>query len=114
MYPLGPKPLVARMLATSYGQVAVEDVVFYTVGGIRCCGQVKLHVELPAYKAMGVYVVSFIEQWEQIPSPDLEPLACRYKVNANAKPYDSDTILGALTYSVSDGIATVLLPPVFR
>jgi len=114
MYPLEPKPLVARILATSYGQVALEDVVFYTVGGIRCCGQVKLHVELPAYKATGVHVVSFIEQWEQIPSPDLEPLARRYKVNANAKPYDSTTILGALTYSVSAGIATVLLPPLFR
>ena len=114
MYPLEPKPLVARILTTSYGRVALEDVVFYTVGGIRCCGQVKLHVELPAYTPMGVHLASFIEQWERIPSPELEPLAWRYKVNANAKPYDSVAILGALTYSVSAGIATVLVPPLFR
>ena len=71
-------------------------------------------VKQTAYKDMGVHIVSFIEQWERIPSPEFEPLACRYKVNANAKPYDSSAILGALTYSVSAGIATVLLPPLFR
>jgi hypothetical protein len=85
--------------------------VFFLVGGERRCGQVKLHFKLPAYENAHV---SFIESWERIPTPEFEPSAHRYKAVANAKPYDSSTILGALTYSVASGVATVLVPPLFR
>jgi hypothetical protein len=111
MYPSEPHPLVARVLSSTYGQITCEDVVFFLADGVRRCGQVKLHLKLPAYKDANV---SFIESWERIPTPEFEPSAHRYKAVANAKPYDSSTILGALTYSVASGVATVLVPPLFR
>ena len=81
------------------------------VDGDRRRGQAKLHVELKSYDGV---VLAFIESWERIPALDFEPAAHRCRAVANAKSYSSITIVGALTYSVTDGIVTVLVPPVFR
>ena len=111
MYPSEPHPLVARVFCSTYGQITRDDVVFFLADGVRHCGQVKLHLKLPAYNGANV---SFIEAWERTPTPEFEPSAHRYRAMPNAKPYDSSAILGALTYSVSSDIATVLVPPLYR
>ena len=111
MWPRELHPRVANGLVSANGHIAVDDVVVFMADGARRCGQVKLHLELKSYDGA---VLSFIESWERIPTPAFEPTARRYRVVANAKPYSSITVLGALTYSVTAVIVTVLVPSMFR
>ena len=111
LWPRELHPRVANGLASANGHIAVGDVVFFMAGGAHRCGQRKLHLELKSYDGA---LVSCIESWERIPTPDFEPTAHRYRAVANAKPYSSIAILGALTYSVTAGIVTALVPTVLR
>ena len=109
MYPTEPSPLVATYVYASSGPAHSEDVVLYTHEGRQRCGQVKLHAHVHGE------TVSFIEDWQKVPAPDLGSEAARFKVVANSAPHLSMAILAPVVYSVSgEGFATVLIPPLHR
>ena len=109
MYPAEPSPLVATYVYTVSGPVHADDVVLYTHGEQLRCGQVKLHAHVHGE------TVSFIEDWQKVPAPDLGSEAARFKVVANSAPHLSMAILAPVVYSVSgEGFATVLTPPLHR
>ena len=109
MYPTEASPQVASYVYASCGPVHQDDVVLYVHAGEQRCGQAKLHCHVLGQ------TVSLIEDWQKVPCPDLGSQAGRYKVNANCKPYLSTAILTPVIYSVSDeGLATVLIPPLYR
>jgi hypothetical protein len=109
MYPAEANPKVAQYLYAAGGPIHVDDVVLYERHGVVCCGQVKLHVHVHGE------TVCFVEGWERVAAPEVGSTAARYKVNNTTMPVPAACVQTAVIYSVSaEGIATVLLPPLYR
>lgn len=110
LYPSAKSRTIAARLATKFGQVTVNDVVFYTVDGVRWCGKVCLHFCIDGHTS------SVIQRWESAPLIGVAVGAdvVRFKVVADARRYPSTCIDTAVVYSVVGEYATVLVPPLFR